>query len=102
MPTIKQATGSNWTMAAWRGIAAPKGLPKDVETSLVAAIKKICDSKEYKDFLASRGFGVIWAPPEEFAKFMAKSRRRHGRGDEGGRHGQVTSRRASRRDRRTR
>src|SRR3982751_1865711 len=26
VPTLKQATGSNWQMAAWRGIAAPKGL----------------------------------------------------------------------------
>ena len=30
VPTLKEATGSDWTIAAWRGIAAPKGLPKDV------------------------------------------------------------------------
>ena len=42
-------------------------------TTLVAAIKKVDDSKEYKDFMASRGFGVIYLPPDEFAKFMAKS-----------------------------
>ena len=30
---------------------------------LVAAIKKIVDSKDYKDFMAQRGFGVTaWAP----------------------------------------
>ena len=34
-------------MAAWRGIAAPKGLPEGRETQLVAAIKKAVDSKEY-------------------------------------------------------
>ena len=73
LPTIKQATGSNWSTAAWRGMAAPKGLPKDVETRLVATIKKAYDSKEYQDFLASRGFGGQWAPQEEFAKYMAKA-----------------------------
>jgi len=73
LPTLKQATGSDWQMAAWRGMAAPKGLPKDVETALVDAIKKVYDSKDYKDFMASRGFGVTYMPPAAFATFMEKS-----------------------------
>ena len=73
IPTLKSALGSDWTMAAWRGMAAPKGLPKDVEARLADAVKKAYDSKEYKDFMASRGFGVIYLPPAEFAKFMDKS-----------------------------
>ena len=73
LPTIKQATGSNWTTAAWRGMAAPKGLPKDIETRLVAAIKKAYDSKEYQDFLAQRGFGATWAAQADMAAYMAKA-----------------------------
>src|SRR6267378_2628434 len=73
VPTLKEATGSNWTMAAWRGIAAPKGVPVDVRDKLVAAIKKIASSKEYNDFMTQRGFGVIYEGPDEFAKFMAKA-----------------------------
>jgi tripartite-type tricarboxylate transporter receptor subunit TctC len=73
IPTLKSALGSDWTMAAWRGMAAPKGLPKDVEARLVDAVKKAYDSKDYKDFMASRGFGVVYLPPAEFAKFMDKS-----------------------------
>ena len=73
VPTLKAATGSNWTMAAWRGIAAPKGIPADARDKLVAAIRKIAASKDYTDFMAQRGFGVIYAGPEDFAKFMAKS-----------------------------
>ena len=73
IPTLKSALGSDWTMAAWRGMAAPKGLPKDVEARLADAVKKAYDSKEYKDFMASRGFGVVYLPPAEFAKFMDKS-----------------------------
>ena len=72
LPTLKSQTGSDWKMAAWRGMAAPKGLPKDVETTLVTAIKKVYDSKDYKDFMASRGFGVTYLPPAEFATFMEK------------------------------
>ena len=33
VPTLKEATGSDWATGAWRGIAAPKGLPPDVQAS---------------------------------------------------------------------
>ena len=73
IPTLKAATGSDWTMAAWRGIVAPKGIPNDVRDKLSAAVKKVAASKDYTDFMASRGFGVTYAGPEDFGKFMAKS-----------------------------
>jgi tripartite-type tricarboxylate transporter receptor subunit TctC len=72
LPTIKEATGSNWQTAAWRGFAMPKGTPKDVVDKLTAAIQKAYESKEYKDFLAQRGFGGEWARQDDFAKYMAK------------------------------
>jgi tripartite-type tricarboxylate transporter receptor subunit TctC len=73
VPTLKQALGSSWEMAAWRVIAAPKGIPAEVQKTLGAALKKVYDSKDYKDFMASRGFGVVWADAEGTAKFMARS-----------------------------
>jgi len=73
VPTLKAATGSNWTMAAWRGIAAPKGIPAEARDKLVAALRKIVASKDYTEFMAKQGYGVIYAAPEDFAKFMAKS-----------------------------
>ena len=73
IPTLKAAIGSDWTIAAWRGIVAPKGIPADVRDKLDAAVKKVAASKEYSDFMASRGFGVVYAGPEEFGKYMAKS-----------------------------
>jgi tripartite-type tricarboxylate transporter receptor subunit TctC len=73
VPTLKKELGTDWAIAAWRVIAAPKGIPADVQRTLVAALKKVYDSKEYKDFMASRGFGVVWADPEGAAKFMASS-----------------------------
>ena len=72
VPTLKEALGSSWATGAWRGIAAPKGLPKAIQTRLEASVKKAYDSKDYKDFMAQRGFGMIWGNGEEFARFMAK------------------------------
>jgi tripartite-type tricarboxylate transporter receptor subunit TctC len=73
VPTLQKELGTNWSMAAWRVIAAPKGIPADVQKTLGATLKKVYDSKEYKDFMASRGFGVVWADAADAAKFMAKA-----------------------------
>ena len=73
VPTLKAATGSDWKLGAWRGIAAPKGIPPEARDKLVAAIRKIAAAKEYTDFMSSRGFGVIYQGPDDFAKFMAKA-----------------------------
>jgi tripartite-type tricarboxylate transporter receptor subunit TctC len=73
VPTLKSATGSNWTMAAWRGVLAPKGLPAPIQTRLAEAVRKAVASKDYTDFMTSRGLGVIYGGPDDMAKFMAKS-----------------------------
>ena len=72
VPTLKQAVNSKWVSSAWRGIAAPKGLPPDIESRLVALVKKAYDSTEFREFMNSRGFGMRYAPPQEFAAFMAR------------------------------
>ena len=73
VPTLKAATGSDWAVGAWRGIAAPKGISAEAKDKLAVVIRKIAAGKEYNDFMASRGFGVIYAGPDDFAKYMAKS-----------------------------
>ena len=73
LPTLKSELGSNWQIAAWRVIAAPKGIPAEVQKTLVSALKKVYDSKDYKEFMAKQGYGTVWADPEGTAKFMAAS-----------------------------
>ena len=72
VPTLKSATGSNWTIGAWRGIAGPKGLPADVQAKLGSVLKKIYDSQDYQGFMQQRGFGVVYADAKGFEQFMAK------------------------------
>ena len=73
LPTLKAELGTNWQIAAWRVIAAPKGIPAEVQKTLATALKKVYDSKDYKDFMAKQGYGTVWADPEGTAKFMAAS-----------------------------
>jgi len=73
VPTLKEATGIDWEMSAWRGIAGPKGMPEDVTATLTAALEKVYNSEEFQQFMEGRGFGLVWAPNEEFAQWMAES-----------------------------
>src|SRR3954468_20677901 len=72
VPTLKEAMGIDYSTGAWRGIAGPKGLPADVSAKLTASLKKVYDSKEFKDFMSNRGFGTVWGDVAEFATFMDK------------------------------
>lgn len=72
VPTLKEAAGIDYSVGAWRGIAGPKGLPADISAKVTAALKKAYDSKEFKDFMTARGFGMTWGDAAAFAKFMAE------------------------------
>jgi tripartite-type tricarboxylate transporter receptor subunit TctC len=70
VPTLKEGMGIDYTTGAWRGFAAPKGLPADIANAMTAALKKVNEAAEFREFMASRGFGVRWADGAGFAKFM--------------------------------
>jgi len=71
IPTVEEAIGVAWTTGAWRGIAGPAGMPEEVAGVLVPALAEIVASDEFKAFMESRGFGVTWAAPADFADFLA-------------------------------
>jgi tripartite-type tricarboxylate transporter receptor subunit TctC len=70
IPTLKESMGIDYNTGAWRGIAGPKNLPKPIAEKLTAALKKVFDSQDYKDFMNNRGFGMIWDDAAGFEKFM--------------------------------
>ena len=43
VPTLKEAAGIDYSVGAWRGIAGPKGLPKEIADKLTAELKKASD-----------------------------------------------------------
>ena len=67
---MKEAIGVDHVGGAWRAVVGPKGMPPDVVAKLTAAIEKIHQSKEFLDFMNSRGFGLDWKKGSEFAKFL--------------------------------
>lgn len=70
IPTLKEAINIDFSLGSWRGIAAPKGLPQPIAEKLSAALKKAQESKEFRDFMNSRGFALVYADASSFGKFM--------------------------------
>jgi tripartite-type tricarboxylate transporter receptor subunit TctC len=73
LQTLKEITGAEYATGVWRGIAGPKNLPAPIFDKLLASLKKAYDSKEYKEFMTNRNFGMSWAAGPEFGAFMVKS-----------------------------
>lgn len=65
--------GVAYSIGAWRGLAAPAGVPEEIATKLAAAIAEAAASSEYTDFMSGRGFGVRYLAPADHASFMAEA-----------------------------
>lgn len=72
IPTLKE-TGIDWSLMAWRGVLAPKGLPQDVRDRLYAAVETAFRSNEYQTFMQERGLGAVWLGSDEAKAFIAAS-----------------------------
>src|SRR3546814_18086872 len=73
VPTAKEAMGVDVEAGAWRGIAGPKGMPKDVTEKLTKALSKIHKSAEFQKFMNDRGFGLTWKAGPAFAQLIEQS-----------------------------
>ncbi len=73
VPTLAEANGSDWKLAAWRGIVAPAGLPDDVRARLETAMLNVTNSPEFIEFMDGRGFGRTFKPGDEFGAWMTES-----------------------------
>jgi tripartite-type tricarboxylate transporter receptor subunit TctC len=78
IPTLKESMGIDYSIGAWRGFAGPKGLPAPIAEKLSGALKRVFDSKDYKEFMNNRGFGMIWADAAGFETFMEKGDKQMG------------------------
>lgn len=71
VPTLDEAGVHGVDIYSWQGIAAPKGLPKDVKSKLHGAIVAALQEPELKNKLTEQGFEVVANTPEQFDQFLA-------------------------------
>lgn len=68
-PTFKEQ-GFNQVWSVSRGIAAPAGLPKDVEAKLTAALEKTLSSKEHQQKAEQLSLEPLLIKGEAYRKFL--------------------------------
>src|SRR5690606_29269205 len=69
VPTIKEAIGVDWSLATWRMIGAPAGLPDDIKAKVLEAVKAGYDGEPFQKFMKERGFTFSWLGPDEARAF---------------------------------
>jgi tripartite-type tricarboxylate transporter receptor subunit TctC len=71
VPTAREQ-GFDVSLAAWRGIAVPKGTPKPVIAALEAAIKKTAESPDFAQACEKLQVHPAFMPAEEFGNLIAR------------------------------
>ncbi len=70
-PTFKEL-GFDLVSGAYRGIAVPKGTPKDIKKQLSDMIGKINADEDFQKKMIEDGFALVDVPLEQNAAFMKK------------------------------
>jgi len=70
VPTMQEAGFPNFQVAAYFGIAAPKGLPQDIASKLQNSIQKAVAQKEVTDSLVKLGATVDFMNATKSAEFI--------------------------------
>jgi tripartite-type tricarboxylate transporter receptor subunit TctC len=76
LPTLAEAGIPGVEIYSWQGVAAPKGLPKDVKAKLHGAIVAALNEPDLKAKLVEQGFEVVANTPEQFDQFLASEQAR--------------------------
>lgn len=70
VPPITEALGLEFSIAGWRGLGGPKGMPEDVVAKLSAALDEIVNSAEFATFMDGRNYGVVWQGGPDFEAYL--------------------------------
>lgn len=70
VPTLREQ-GIDVVFSQWRGVVAPKELPKEAMQVLVAAFQRLSESKTWREkYLKENNLTPLYMPPVEFRKYL--------------------------------
>ncbi len=71
VPTIAEAGVQGYEMVQWNGIAAPKGLPREIQMRLHNELLRLLRNPEFQKTLRGAGLDPAWQDtPERFYEFL--------------------------------
>lgn len=72
VPTLKES-GIDTVFINWRGIFGAPGMAKADRDTFAKDLKKMADSKAWKEICTKNGWEAVYMGPAEFEKFLAKT-----------------------------
>ncbi len=73
VPTVKEATGSDWTCESFLSFMGPKGMPAEIVTRLDTTMKRIMEGPDWKQAMDARGFGINYMGAADLTTFAQRS-----------------------------
>jgi len=73
IPTLKEL-GYNIIVATGRGFSMPAGVPKDASAAMEAALKRVYDSQDYKEYSHRNMFDNMYLDGAGFGKYLVEHR----------------------------
>jgi tripartite-type tricarboxylate transporter receptor subunit TctC len=70
VPTLTESGVKGADVFSWQGVAAPKGLPKDVKDKLHGAMVKALNDPEVVKSMNEQGIEIVANTPEQFQQFL--------------------------------
>ncbi len=70
VPTLSEAGVKGADVFSWQGVAAPRGLPKDVKDKLHGAMVKALQDPEVAKSMNEQGIEIVANTPEQFTQFL--------------------------------
>lgn len=78
VPTVQEAIGVPWSVAHWRGIVAPRGLPEAIVRDYVQALAAVADDPRFQREAEASFFTVRWHLGADFAHYMREDDKQFG------------------------
>ncbi|MBI4191453.1 MAG: tripartite tricarboxylate transporter substrate binding protein [Betaproteobacteria bacterium] len=72
VPTFDESGLPGYERSGWNGVLAPAGLRKDIVATLNAAIGKVMNAREMKEWLNKQGLESQTGTPEQFSAFIQR------------------------------
>lgn len=79
VPTVQEAIGIAWSVAHWRGLVAPRGLPAAIRDEYIGALRQVESDAGFQAEAQSSFFTLHWRYGDDFARYMDEDDAQFGR-----------------------
>lgn len=79
VPTVHEAIGLDWSVAHWRGLVAPAGIPASERETLCQALQTVKEDVAFGTACREAGYSLGWRIGEAFGHYMDEDDQLFGR-----------------------